>query len=601
MKKKLINFDAFKQLEKTSITNSERELLESTDILANVLGAEWLDVFCVNESNVTFIDQNGEFVYANYEMNDNHLVLENIEQLVVDKSSTEKSLRNTLEEMVNNILEDKMDEASMNFSDYFRTPMLRAELREGTINEAKKGGGLPPWLKAHFEKKGKKGKKGGKHMDMDMEDGKDSHKTRRAKKKKRLHKGRLDKVGKSMKNKAKMESLNLLANNVIEFITFRENGNVYSDVAVKKDATNNVVSVKIPVSKARNEGAIIKAQSEKHTRFIAEAREAAKLVAKESNWVRACSDLKRFNAISDNKALEIAFDNVASAWPNLLFLTESELSAKIKGTLTNSGASNFDDSTCDFLAEGILRTAHKAYTDNVNKIVSSVGALSEGNEYATFSKVAETVLSSVDKNTKVETQVFSDLYRGLSEVFRAAERIGDEATKAETASLLSDVELVLNGEEKDTLRIAEEAALYLQTVTEAALNLDGMTWHVSSSPHESEVGDNPAIHSYADVDAVPGKHTGKYKSSPFSDGKNVKAGSEEFYTSMKGKDMFPNMDNPYAPKPGDFKMHGEKAIEDDKEYTKYSGSDVYPALKNPYLPDHGMTMQDSLRMMKAGD
>ncbi len=597
MKKKLINFDAFKQLEKTSITNAERELVEATDILANVLGAEWLDVFCVNESNVTFIDQNGEFVYANYTVNDSNLVLENVEQLVVDKSSTEKSLRTTLEEMVNNILEDKMEEASLNFSDYFRTPMLRAELREGTINEAKKGGGLPPWLKAHFEKKNKK--KGGKKMEMENE--KDSHKTRRAKKKKRLAKDRLGKSGKAMKNKPKLESLNLLANNVLEFVTFKENGNVYSDVSVKKDSLNNVVSVKIPVSRVRNEGAIIKAQSEKHTRFIAEAREAAKLVAKESNWVRACSDLKRFNAISDNKALETAFENVASAWPNLLFLTEAELSAKIKETLNNAGATNFDDSTCDFLAEGILRTSHKAYSDNVNKIVSSVGAMSEGSDYSSFSKVAETVLTTVDNNTKVETQVFSDLYRGLSEVFRAAERIGDEATKAETASLLSDVELVLNGEEKDMLRVAEEAALYLQTVTEAALNMDGMTWHVSSSAHESEVGDNPAIHGYADVDAVPGKYTGKFKSSPFSDGKTVKAGSEEFYTNMKGKDMFPNMDNPYAPKPGDFKMHGEKAIEDDKEYTKYSGSDVFPALKNPYIPDHGMSMQDSLRLMKAGD
>ena len=61
------------------------------------------------------------------------------------------------------------------------------------------------------------------------------------------------------------------------------------------------------------------------------------------------------------------------------------------------------------------------------------------------------------------------------------------------------------------------------------------------------------------------------------------------------------MDNPNAHKPGDFKMNGEKAIEDDKEYTKYSGSDVFPALKNPYIPDHGMSMQDSLRLMKASN
>jgi hypothetical protein len=70
---------------------------------------------------------------------------------------------------------------------------------------------------------------------------------------------------------------------------------------------------------------------------------------------------------------------------------------------------------------------------------------------------------------------------------------------------------------------------------------------------------------------------------------------------MKGKDLFPNMENPYAPKAGEFKIHGEKSIDDDKEYTKYSGADVFPSLKNPYLPADGMTMQDSLRHLKSSE
>ena len=116
MKKKLINFDVFKQLEKNSITNSERELSEASDIIANTLGQGYLDVFCVNENNVTFMNNQGDLVYANYEIANNYLVLENIEQLVVDKSTTEKNLRSSLEKMVDNILEDKMDEASLNFA-----------------------------------------------------------------------------------------------------------------------------------------------------------------------------------------------------------------------------------------------------------------------------------------------------------------------------------------------------------------------------------------------------------------------------------------------------------------------------------------------------
>lgn len=588
MKKKLINFDVFKQLEKNSITNSERELAEASDLIANTLGQGYLDVFCVNENNVTFINNQGDLVYANYEIANNHLVLENIEQLVVDKSSTEKSLRSSLEKMVDNILEDKMEEASSNFADYFSTPMLRANLREGVINEVKKGGGLPPWLKAFKDKKSKKGKPS-------EED--NSRKGKRKKKKDHLHGNRLHKVGKKM-HESKLNSLNVLSNNVLEFVSYKEDGNVFSNISVKKDAQNNVVAMKIPTSKLRNEGRIVQATTNKHSKFIQESRESAKGIMRESNWVRAVNDLKRLNAISDNQGLQTTLENVAAAWPNLLFLTENELASNIKVTLENSGAVNFDDDTCKFLAEGILRTAHKAFTNNVNKIYSSAGTVVESNDYTEFSKVAESVLARTEKERKVETQVFSDLFRGLSEVYRVAEKTGDEATKAETASLMSDVESVLSGDEKDHLRVAEEAALYLQTISEA--NLEGGDW-TPAAPHISDVGDNPMIHKYASVNGSPGANTGPFKSSPFSDGKDVKVGVEDHYTSMKGADLFPNMENPYAPKAGEFKMKGEKSVGDDKDFGGYQTADTYPALKNPYIPDNGMTMQDSMQHLKSKD
>ena len=612
MKKKLINFDVFKQLEKNSVSNSARELAESSDILATVLNEAWLDLYSINEDNATFITPNGDFVYANYTVDKNNILLENMEQLVVDKSTTEKNLRGNLERMVDNILEDKMEEAALQFSEYFSTPMLRSELREGTINEAKKakGKGLPPWLKAHFDKKNKKSSKNGmednKEEETHDDDDKKSKgslkgmKKRHKKKKDHLPKERLKKVGKKM-NESKLNSLNVLSNNVLEYLTFKENGNAYESVQIKRDSYGNVASVKLPTAKLRNEGAIIKAQSEKQTRYIQENREVAKNIHRDSNWIRAVNDLKKFNAVSDNASLETAFENVAAAWPELLFLTEGEIAAKINQTLNNSGAANYDDSTCEFLAEGILRTAHKAYTDNVNKICSVAGGVNESNEYSSFSKIASKVLEGTDKNMALESQVFSDLYRGLGEVYRAAERIGDEATRAEAASILSDVEAVLNNEEHDRLRVAEEAALYLQTISEANMDMDGEEWH-PSSPHVSNVGSHPQLaKNAAKGDAVPSKNTGPYKRSPFSDGKTVTDDSEEFYTNMKGNNLFPNMENPYAPKPGDFKMHGEKAIENDKEYTKFSGSDVYPSLKNPYLPDHGMTLDDSMRHMKGSE
>jgi len=59
MKKKLINFDVFKQIENNSITMAEKELTEATEMLAKVLGKERLDLHCINENSVTFTNQDG--------------------------------------------------------------------------------------------------------------------------------------------------------------------------------------------------------------------------------------------------------------------------------------------------------------------------------------------------------------------------------------------------------------------------------------------------------------------------------------------------------------------------------------------------------------
>jgi hypothetical protein len=124
--------------------------------------------------------------------------------------------------------------------------------------------------------------------------------------------------------------------------------------------------------------------------------------------------------------------------------------------------------------------------------------------------------------------------------------------------------------------------------------MTGSDWKVPA-PHESLNGDNPAIHGYASVDGSPSANAGRFKSSPVSDGKTVKVDIQDDYTKMKGKDLYPDMNNPYAPKPGDFKIHGEKSVESDKDFGSYQDSDTLPNIKNPYLPDHGMTMQDTLQ------
>jgi len=592
MKKKLIDFSAFKQIEESSITMAEKELAEATEMLARVLGKERLDLHCINENSVTFINQDGNLVHANYSMDSGNILLENIQELVVDETSVKNTTKTILENMVDLILDDKNEEASSSFSDYFSVPMLRAALREGVVLEEgkkHKKGKIPPQLLPFIKKK--MGKKA------EAEEG--ENEVEKKKKMLKPAKGRMKKVAEKM-SEAKLNSLNVLANNVLEFIDYTENGTAYQNIKMQKDKQGNVVSMNIPTSKIRNEGKVVAMHHKKGGKKVKECRGMAmEVTSRDANWIRAVNDLKRANALSDNTGLQNTFENVAAAWPDLMFLTRGELAAKINETLENSGATNYDSDTCDFLADGILRTAHKAFSENVCKIYEAAGKNAVVDDYNEFVTLSEKVLPMIDAQEGKFMQVFSDLYRGLTEVYRTAERAGDTATLAETASLLSDVEEVLNRKQPASMRIALESAIYLQAISESA-TMDSQEWHVAK-PHVSLTGDNPAVHKLATMDGIPGKNTGAYSSSPFSDGKSVQVGVEDHYTSMKGNDLYPNMTNPYAPKPGEFTIKGEKSIENDKEYTKFSGADVFPSLKNPYIPDHGMTMADSLHLLSASE
>jgi hypothetical protein len=591
MKKKFIDFDVFKQIENASVTTAERELSEAAEILAKALNETRLDLYCLSENDVTYINTDGNFVHANYQMNDKELFLENVEELVIDENSLSESRKDIISKLVDNILEDKLAEANSNFTSYFSIPTLRTNLREGIISEAKKHGKgkgkkskMPPQLLAHFKAK-MEGKKGKAHADKDEE---------RHNKKKRNHANRLSKVGEKA-GEHKQNEWNVVANNILEFVDFKNNGNIFNNVRAHRDSTGNVVGLQIPRTQVRNEGKVLMMTWSGCNSAVEKGRKSGMSVGMtESNWVRACSDMRKLNALSENTALQTTFENVVSAWPDLLYLTKTELSKKINETLEASGVSNYDDETCDFLADGLLRTAHKAFSDKVSKIYNVAGKTPASDEYAAFETVAESVFSAIDNNRRTQFQVFSDLYRSLSEVYRTADRMGDEATKAETASLLHECELVINRQVEPSLELAEDAALYLQTICEA-VDLYGSVWDVPSV-HVDMSGDNPAIHKYAAVDGSPAKNAGLYKSSPVSDGKAVHSNVEDHYTKMSGKDLYPDMSNPYAPKPGDFKMKGEKSVGDDSDdLGTYQGGDTWPNLKNPYLPDHGMTMQDTLQ------
>jgi hypothetical protein len=605
MKKKFIDIETYKNIENSSLTAVERELQEAVELVGGILGDNNLQVYCIDESTVTFINSDGNYVQANYEMTNDKILLENIEELIVEANHLASVRKEIINKMVDNILEDKNEIANNNFSEYFHLPVVRAGLKEGIIAEAKKNNDeeednddkkgkkkgkkkLPPALQAYLDKKHGKnsGKKSKKQKQKDKENS--------------LDKKRFKKVAKKVedeKGKEKLDEWNNIATNILEFVNFRTNGEVHQSAKTENDGRGNVVKMLVPRTHLRNEGKLLMLQYKDMANVMGCRMDALKEdYDVESNWVRAINDLKRFNAMSDHNSLQTAFENVITVWPKLLYLTRDEITSKINETLTLSGAKNFDDDVCAFLADGISRTAHRTYSDRVGKMFSIAGKTADLDDYDQFAVVAESIFKKVDSDAIAELQVFKDLYRSLSEINQTSKIMGDDATRYETQSLVKVCENVITHKTKPNLEVAEDLAIYLKTLSESS-EFDGSAWSLVQ-PHLSTVGDNPFIHKYASQNGSPGAHTGPFNASPMSDGKSVKVNVEDYYTGMKGAEMGANLSNPYAPKPGDFKMHGEKTVgEEGDDLATFQGGDTWPNLKNPYLPDQGMSMADSTKLL----
>ena len=131
MKRKLIDYDVFKQIERKFLQTAEKELNEAADAIASALGKDNIALFGITENEATFATDQGTLVHATYIIDDSKLLLENIEELVVDEASQINEGKAILDKMVDSILDDNKNSASDLFSNYFNLPYIRFNLQEG--------------------------------------------------------------------------------------------------------------------------------------------------------------------------------------------------------------------------------------------------------------------------------------------------------------------------------------------------------------------------------------------------------------------------------------------------------------------------------------
>lgn len=592
MRRKLISYDVFEQIQKESLSFAENELLEAESILSRLLG-ENLQLNFFNTETVVYENSDGTFVHANYDLDDNYLTFDNIEQLVIDSDSEINKAKETLSEMLDAIAGAEQQKAQNIFESYITMPSVKRvfceTMKRRRIPIRKSVGGKTKIV----------GYKSGywsvtpKHRELSST----TAKRLRGKKKAKFTTSQSEKkIRASKRSRIKlphMKEWSNLCENVFDYVNLHDNRHIYNECAISADERGNVVSVKLPTSRVRTEGKILTANWKTLNADVKVFRTNAKKLTEDATFCRAIADLKTHNAISDHEQLEESLANIVSTWPNVLYLTQVELADLIKEALELLNVGNFDDQTCNFMAEGILRVAHDSFTDRVSRVLKLSGKqLSEdesSDKYLEFQDIVNQFYSTLDEGTKLEMQVFVDLYEALRTVHEAAIEEENKLLAAETASYLQDLAAIIQEEAEADLEFAYAAAEYLADIVET--NLESEEWKVPNV-HTSINGDHPEMTTksrkgYTPTSDFSGNGGGK---AFVSDGKNYKGPevdelADRGWSNVGGNDTYPTLNNPYLPKSAEYTMKGEKGVDKDSDPSgQWQSGDTWPNLNNPYLP-----------------
>jgi hypothetical protein len=590
MKRKLISYDALKKMEEASISKIQEQLVNAEEVLANVLEAEQLELVFFNESEAVYKTLDQDYVRASYKLDESGLSLENVEELVVDEDSEKNESKKLISSLVDDLIENKEEEAGAKLAEYLNLPSVKRSITEGYKVKISNPRGRRSKLKNKRQPRSlvrkriinmMKTKRKRKGM-------KSAFKTLTAPAKRKL-KGMSNPRARTYVVKT-MKEWNTLTENVLGYVNHKEMGPFYKECIVDHDDKGNVVAVKIPSDLKKNEGKILSFDWKTMDTEVKVLRNKAKKLCENEKFARHIVEIKKQNNVSNNNGLETALENVVASFPEALYLTQSEMAETVKSALEMAGARNYDDNTCEFISEAILRTAFDAYADRVSKIVNLTGVkLESEDKYVEFKDVANKLYNYVDASEAGELKVFSDLYEALDSLKSLAESLGEKEIVGEVTQLMQECIYVVNKEQEPDVQLAEFVANYLRDIYES--NLGSMDWEVME-PNVSATGDHPMVHSHAKKSYSPAADAedssvvdaGK---SPVSDGKTIKNDLDDelmnnAWGNVGGEDTYPSLSNPYVPGSMEFTMKGDKGVDKDSDdLGTHQGKDTWPNLNNP--------------------
>lgn len=605
MKRKLISFDVFESIQRDSLSSAELELIEAEDVLAKALEVDEVNLLCYGPEDVVYESSDSTFIHMNYVVTENAIEFQNIEELIIDSETEKAQSKKVISDMLDALIENNNEKANELFDSYMDLPSTKRNINEVRIvGSATTGRGRRSKFRGRMRPGGhaaalKAARTRKRHSRMIGPGMKKKIAWLHAKEKRALggraqrYSGRQIRSVVRIKDHMVKEWFNL-TDNVMNYLEAQKFGPILNESHAEFDEKGNVIALRIPNVNARNEAKLLSFNWKTLDTDVKVLRSNAMNLSENADFRKAIAELKRQNALSEADAFQEGLENLVTQYPGLIYLTQNELAGSIADILEQLGNKNYDDATCDFIAEGILRTAHEAYVDRVHKIMKLAGVTTNEeaeDKYAQFRNVVDQFYPHIDENASNEMQVFVDLYETLRKIYDLSVEQQNWEVKSECDNFLKDLQAVIEQQMQPSLELAADAAEYINYLLET--NLDSKDWKVSNTPHVSVNGDHPDMANKASQGYSPsGDGSGNYNDpAPVSDG-NWKLGRgadmankmrNNAWGNVGGKDTWPSLNNPNVLNQfGTFKMKG--AEDDEDNGLVYKSGNTWPELQNPVHP-----------------
>ena len=321
MKRKLIDYNTFHKIKTESTSSAQVEVENASGFLARALKVEGLEISSFSPDNVLFETTNGEFVHANYKINNGYVQFDNIEQLVINEETEKTKSKEIISKMIDSLIESNDQEANDLFSEWMDLPLSKRIFTEARVRRSapirKVVNGVETivgheermWNNTpHTHQSGSVKRKRAIGRKKAERKRSDSKKKIFAMQSLRVNKA----IGKGTKRtgKKKMCEWNVIAENVLNYVDFNLNGPALDQCQViKKDGA--IVAARVPTAKLRNEAKLLKFNWNTMNTDVVVKRSNSKKIHENNEFAKEIAELKRVNALSDNRAVEESIERIS--------------------------------------------------------------------------------------------------------------------------------------------------------------------------------------------------------------------------------------------------------------------------------------------------